>query len=243
MAPIALINAKIHAGGHDFTAETNKVMLSGDFNELNATTFGSQGWRERKAGLRDVKASMEGFWASAASDAVDPEAFNNLGVMDRVLTVSPAGVEAQPAYLTRFGQFAYNINGTVGELLPFTLGMSGSNKEGLVRGQLAAGKGAVSATGALGSPVQVGPVGASQFLYASFHVLGTPGTTITVTVQSDNAVGFPSATDVATIGPLTAAGGTWMTRVAGALTDDWFRFNVSAITGTFTVAGAIAVGS
>lgn len=242
MAPIALINAGILVGGHDFTAESNKIMLSGDFNELEATTFGSRGWRERKAGLRDVKAAAEGLWQSAATDAVDPEAFGSLGVMDRVMTVYPDEVETEIAYLTQFGLFSYQLDGQLGELLPFTLGLSGSNKQGLVRGRLAKAPGAVNATGALGSPVQLAAAGASQFLYVSFHVLGTPGTTITVKVQSDTASNFPSATDVATIGPLTAAGGRWMTRVAGPLTDTWFRFNVSAITGSFTVAGAIGVG-
>lgn len=247
MAPIALINADIYLAGHDLTAEANKVMLSGEINELDATTFGSNGWHERKAGLRDVSASAEGFWAAATSgDAVDPEAFSNLGVMDRVFTVSPRGVEAEPCFFSQFGEFAYSMDGEIGELFPFTLGLSGSNRQGLVRGQLAKTKGTVSATGALGSPVQLGAVGATQFVYAVLHVFPTVGTTISVKIESDNASNFASAADVGTapnFALITTSGGTWMTRVAGPITDDWFRLNVTAITGTFTVAGAIGVGS
>jgi hypothetical protein len=245
VAPIALINAGIYIGGHDFTAETNKIMLSGETEELDKTTFGSGGWRERQGGLRDVSAAAEGFWQSATTDAVDPEAFTNLGVADRVFTVTPTRVENDPCYISQFLQSAYSIDGEVGQLLPFTLGFSGSNKQGLVRARLAKAKGTVSATGVLGSAVQAGAVGATQFLYATFHVFPTAGTTISAKIQSDNASNFPSATDVAgaTVGPLTAAGGTWMTRVAGPITDDWFRWNVTAVTGTFTVLAAIGVGS
>lgn len=245
MAPIALIDAGIYIGGHDFTGDTNKIMLDGEGNELDKTTFASQGWRERAIGLKDVKASAEGFWASAASDAVDPEAFGNLGVTDRVFTITPTRVEAQTAYMSQFVESAYSIDGEVGELLPFTLGLSGSNKQGLVRGQLAKAKGAVSAPGALGSPVQLGAVGASQFVYATLHVFPTVGTTISVKIESDNASNFASPANVGTppnFALITTAGGTWAVRVPGPITDDWFRFNVTAITGTFTVAGAIGVG-
>lgn len=247
MAPIALINAGIYIGGHDMTGETNKIMLSGEGTELDATTFGSQGWHERKIGLRDVKAAAEGFWAAAVDDdAVDPESFNNLAVMDRVMTVTPTRVEAQTCYLTQFGEMAYSLFDEIGALLPFTLGLSGSNRQGLVRGQLAKAKGAVSATGALGSPVQLGAVGASQFVYAVLHVFPTVGTTISVKVESDDASNFASPADVGAapnFGLITTSGGTWATRVAGPITDDWFRLTVTAITGTFTVVGAIGVGS
>jgi hypothetical protein len=67
------------------------------------------------------------------------------------------------------------------------------------------------------------------------------GTTITVQVQSDDNAGMSSPTTVATIGPITVVGGTWMTPIAGPITDTYYRMNVSAITGTFSVAGAIGI--
>ena len=240
MAVLALTGCTSYVHGYDVTADTHKVSLKAQAEDLDTTTFGST-YRTRIAGLRDVDASWEGYW-QAASGAVDAEMFPDLGTADRVVTVSPTGTEATTAYLTQVGKFNVEMFGDVGQVAPFTLAAMGTHKQGLVRGQLAKAKGSVSSTGATGTGCQLGAVGATQFLYSSFHVF-TSATTITVIVQSDNNAGFTSPTTVATIGPLTTTGGTWLTRVAGAITDDYFRFNISAITGTFSVAGAIAVGS
>lgn len=241
MTAAPLLNSTIYVGGHDFTADTNKGMFSADAAVNDATTFASQGWKEGKGGLKSFEASLEGFWASATADAVDPEIFPRLGVADEVASVAPTGAEGGPCYICQASKLQYSLFGEIGQLIPFALGLGGSNTQGAVRGLLAKAKGEVSATGATGTALQLGAASADQFVYAAVHVFGTPGTTITIKVQSDNASNFPSATDIATIGPLTAAGGTWMTRVAGPITDDWFRINVSAITGTFTIAGAVGV--
>jgi hypothetical protein len=142
------------------------------------------------------------------------------------------------------GKFSYSLGGQIGEILPFDLDMMGSHgASGLVRGQITKAKGTVSATGASGTGVNLGNVATGQYLYATFHVFGTPGTTITAVIQSDDNAGFSSATNRITFGPITTAGGTWGTRVAGPLTETHYRLNVTAITGTFTVAAAIGIGS
>ena len=85
--------------------------------------------------------------------------------------------------------------------------------------------------------MNLGAVGASEALYAAFHVISS-GTTITVALQSDDNAGFSSPTVRATLGPITTAGATWV-RVAGPFTDTYYRFVVTAITGSHIVAGAI----
>jgi hypothetical protein len=117
----------------------------------------------------------------------------------------------------------------------------GTNGVGVVRGGVAKAKGNVSSTGATGSVQQLGDVAANEFLYATLHVFSA-GTTITVQVQSDDNSGFSSPTTRATFSGVTTAGGNWVTRVAGAITDTYWRFNVSAVTGTFSIAGAIGIG-
>lgn len=241
MTTLALLNVFSYVHGHDFTTDTNQAQLTAESEAKDKTTFGSAGWHEFAGGLKSVAYSMQGFWQSATSDAVDPQAFADLAVVDRVYTMGPVNTEGQPAWMFLGGHFNYQLLGQIGELAPFTLATTGTNGVGAIRGQLAKAKGTVSATGALGSVVNLGTVSATQFLYASFHVFGTPGTTITVQLQSDDGAGMGSPTTQATIGPLTAAGGTWATRAAGPLTDTHYRFNVSAITGTFTVAGAIGI--
>lgn len=241
MASFALTDATIWVDGYDFTSQSNSLTLAQSAQELDVTTFGSGGWRQRIAGLKDVDFQLGGFWESAASAAVDPQIATVLGTADKVFTVAPDDAEGTTAYLFRAGHFSYDILGQVGEAAPFTAQARGTNGQGLVRGAVLKAKGNVSATGATGSVVQVGAVGASQYLYATLHCFSA-GTTITVQVQSDDNSGMSSPTTRATFTAVTAVGGSWVTRVAGPITDTYWRFNVSAVTGTFQIAGAVGIG-
>jgi hypothetical protein len=241
MGVLALTDAFAYVHGHDFTTDTNEVNLGLEAATLDKTTFGSGGWTEVAGGLKSNAFNMAGFWQSAASDAVDPEAFNDLAVVNRVHTMGPVETEGQPAYMFQAGKFSYQLLGPVGELAPFTLNSQGTDGVGAVRGTLTKAKGVVSAIGATGTSLNLGAVAANQFLYATFHVFGTPGTTITAVVESDDANTFASATTRFTFGPITTGGGVWGTRVAGSITDTWYRLRVTAITGTFTIAAAIGI--
>jgi hypothetical protein len=244
MGVFALTNATIYGDGYDFTGDTNKIVLKADVDVLESTVFVTgtgPGYKTRVGGLRSAELAQDGFWQSATLLAPDPQIFPNLTTVDRVWTVSPDGQVGSVAYLAQLGQFTYEAFGAVGQLTPFTVDAMGTNAAGMVRGQVAKAKAAVSATGALGSGQQLGAVGATQYLYGALHIFSA-GTTITVVVESDDNSGFTSATTVQTIGPLTTAGGTWVTRTAGALTDNWFRYRITAITGSFTVAASLAVG-
>lgn len=244
MSPISMTAVTPWIGGHDFTADSNKLTLSADAVALDSTTFASGGWNEHVAGLKTITGQLSGFWSSAAADSVDSEVFANLGAGGEPFTASPSGTALDPAYMFLATKLKYGIGDVVGNLAPFSLDVAGGGPgvagATLVRGQVAKGRGSVAGTGVLGSGLNLGAVSATQSLYASLHVLGTPGTSITVSVESDDNSGFTSPATVATIGSLTAAGGTWV-KVAGALTDSYFRFKVSAIVGTFVVAGAIGI--
>lgn len=240
MGSFVLKDVRTFVGGYDFTTDLNSITLGASVEDKDNTTFGTGGYRSRVGGLRDVSADLAGFWQSAETDAVDPQAFGNLGVSDRAVTVTPLGTEGDVAYMFRGGKFTYEMFGEVGEVTPFTLNMLGTNKIGLVRGALAKAVGTVSATGPIGSVLNLGAADADQFVYAVLHVFSA-GTTITVAVESDDSSAFTSPSTVGTIGPVTLPSGTWMTRVAGPVTDTYYRLNVSSITGSFVVAGAIAV--
>lgn len=242
MGSFALTDATCWVAGYDFTTDLNQITLNAAVAEQDNTTFGSGGYRSRIGGLKDVTAQVAGFWQSATSAAPDPQAFPDLGVADRVCTFAPTSTEGSVAYTAQVGKFGYQLFGSVGDVTPFSLNMSGTNAQGLVRGMVAKAKGTVSATGALGSVQQVGAVASGQFLYAALHVFSA-GTTCTVQVQSSSTVGFASPTTRGTFTPATTTGGLWLARVAGPITDTYWRLNVSAITGTFQVAGVIAIGS
>lgn len=245
MAVQAVLNAFLYCDEWDATGDSRELALSADSTALDATTFraavaADNGWEITQGGAKKFTGSFNGFWRAATTPAPDAELFTNLGVTGRVLTQGMRESEGTVAYLSRIAQISYREFGAYNTLAPFSLNVVGSHNPGLVRGALAKAAGAVSATGALGTGIQLGAVGASQFLYATFHLL-VAATTITVVVESDDNSGFTTPTTRATIGPLTVAGGTWITPVAGAITDDWWRMRVTAITGTHTVAGAIGI--
>lgn len=241
MAAHVLTNSTLFVAGYDLTADSNEVQWALEADAQECTTFASSGAKEYKAGLKSAEMSAKGFW-QAGSGTVDPEVFTNLGTADRVATWCQLGTADSAAYFGRFGSFAYQLGGALGEMMPFSLDSKGTNGQGIIRGKLAKAKGNVSATGATGSAVELDAASATQYLYAVVHIFSA-GTTVTINLESDTASNFPSAATQATIGPLTTAGGTWMTRVAGAITDTFFRFNVTAITGTFSIAAAVGIGS
>lgn len=240
MSTLVLTDCTAWVDGLALTTYANEMSLKTDIEDKETTTFGSGGWKSRVGGLRDIDFELKGFWESTP----DADTWSNLGTADRALTVTPTGAAGSVAYFCRVGEFSYEHGGDVGEVDPFSLKAMGSNGVGAVRGALAAAKQDVSATGVLGSVLTDlsanDQVGASQYLYAVLHVF-TAGTTITVQVQSDDSAGFASPTTRGTIGPITTTGGTWLARVAGPITDTHYRLNVSAITGTSNVAGAIGI--
>lgn len=239
MTSFAFVDATTWIGGHDATGFLNSMSANVTVDELDSTVFGLGGYRRRTGGLRNVAAQFGGFWEAGAG-TIDPETFTNLAVADRVITVAPDDAETTVAYMFQGGAFGYQMFGQIGQLTPFSVNYSGTNGVGVVRGQVAKAKADVSATGATGSVVELGDVGSAEFLYATLHVFSA-GTTITVQVQSDSASDFASPTTQGTFSGITTAGGTWLARVAGPVADTFFRFNVSAVTGTFSIAGAIGV--
>lgn len=243
MSSFVLNDCTVWLAGHDFTTDSNSLSLAVEVDEQENTTFGNGGWRSRIGGLRSASVSLEGFW-QAGDASIDDATFSTLGTRNEVATFTPDGDVGSVAYTMQATKFSYEMLGSVGEVTPFSLEASSSEgSSGLVRGLLAAAKGNVSATGAFGSPVNLGAGAAGQYLYLAFHVFSA-GTTISVKVESDDAEAFTDPTDVAsaTVGPITTAGGMWMTRVdASSITDTWFRVNATACTGTFSVAAALAI--
>jgi hypothetical protein len=224
--------------GYDMTSDLNSTTLNLSYDALDATVYGNSA-RVRAAGLEDVQLDESGFW-QAGTSAVDPVAFTALGGTSQVISNSNDGAESSVAYFYRARQFNYEIFGNLGELLPFRLSAQSARGTGLasvaaVRGRVLKTKANVSATGATGTAFQLGAVAAGQYLYAGLHVFSA-GTTITGVIESDSDNTFASATTQITFSGVTAVGGTWGTRVAGAITDTWYRLRITAVTGTFSIA-------
>lgn len=250
MAVRVLTDCAAYVGPYDFTTDVNECTLAMEADVKEKTTFNSGGWKEFIAGLRNVTTMHKGYWQSATSQAVDPQAFPDLGVPDRVHTFAPfEETPADPMIFTdqqmstfyKGTKLAYTIGATVGEITSFDLTSQGSSSSGLVHGSLIVPKRTVSGTGKVGVTWDsVFGIGSGTSLYVALHIT-VPGTTITIQVQSDDNTGFASPTLLSTIGPLTTATDFWMAPVAGPIADRYIRLNVSAITGTFTLAASIGV--
>lgn len=243
MGSLILKSLRTWVGGYDLTGDTNNGSLDLDHEVFDNTVFqppGSGGARSRQCGLEDVTVQQSGFWASGAG-SVDEDAFSRLGVLDEPITMSPDGAEGSVAYMLRGGRFRYGLLGAHGQPAPFSVDFRGTNGETAVaRGMVTKTKAAVSATGATGTGVQLGAASSGQYLYATLHVFAA-GTTLTAVVESAADNTFAGATTRATFSAVTAAGGYWATRVAGPVTDTWYRLRVTSITGSFTVAAIVGI--
>lgn len=239
MATFALTNAAIYGGSHDYTGDSNEVTLTCEAEPKDRSNMRSGGWREFALGAKTSALAAAGF-AQFGADTTDAHQFAGLGTGD-VFTVAGVETEGQPAYMLQALPYDFTYGGAHGELAPYALNGSCSDGVGVIRGQLAVEMASVSGTGAIGTALNLGAVSASQFVYSTIHLMGTAGTSITVVVESDDASNFPSATTRITHGSYTTVGGRWGTRVAGSITDTWWRARVTAISGTWTVAVAIGI--
>lgn len=245
MGLLAITNAFIYAGPVDITGTADELNCRAEAETRESTNMRSGGWRAHKNTLKASTVSNGGFWTSDSANDLDPEAFANLGTTNQVITCGMQETEGELAHIMRHMSTQYTLpQGSVGDLAKFMLESSGSDGQiGQIRCKLFKKYGVVSATGATGTGIQLGAVGAAQFLYGALHTFGTPGSSITVIAQSDDNSGFTTPTTRATFngGAITTAAGFWLTPVAGAVADDYWRLSISAITGTWVIAGSLGI--
>ena len=230
MTAFALVDATILAGGTDLTGQSNEVSLEPTADSLDATVFGSGGWRARQAGLRGGTFGVKGFYAAGDLSLPDDALFASLGVRGVPLTLSPVlPVVGGVAYLLKTMSGSYSWGGQVGELCPFT---GGAEADGpIVRGAYAmTGTKTVTTNGAA---VNLGAVPAGSKLYAALHVVTVSGVTpsLTVSIQSDDAVGLPSPTTRGSFAAATARGSQWL-EIASPGAGETFWRATATISGT-----------
>lgn len=232
MAAFVLTDTAVYVGAADLTGYSNKVEIAAQREAKDATTFASGGWTESRAGLAKVTANIEGFWDAGSGILPDDRMFGDLGVAGVPLTFAPLGpADGGLAYFTSGVRPEYSFGGKVGDMLAYKSRAVGDQP--LVRGAIIHPSTSAKTTTGTGIAQLIGAASASQRIYAALHVLAVSGTatpTLTVTVQSDTAVGFPSATTSISFAAATAIGGQFLS-VAGPLSDTYFRVSWT-ITGT-----------
>jgi hypothetical protein len=218
--PLVLTDARIYVSGADLTGYSNKIMMAAKSEDLDATTFASGGWKERRGGVADGQSDIEGLWAAGDLTAPDDVFFTNLGSRIPLSAIPTLGTVGSLAYLVNALDCQYQQGGKHGVLNPFSASLPTSGP--IARGAVLHPQGTARTTTGSGTSVQLGAVDSNHALYVNLHQLGFTDGSMTVTVQSDNATGFPSSATQGTFTAVTALGGQTM-KIAGPVTDDWWR--------------------
>lgn len=245
MALLSLQNAVILTGPANLSGYANSVELSASSEEQDVTTFATAGFRSVIGGMKEVEINTEGFWDAGAVTLPDDRFWAELNTTGNVMTVTPTGaVVGDTAYFTRVLRPNYTFGAEVGDVLPFSTTAMGDGTA-LVRGVIADNQ-ARTATGTTAVRTLVVPT-ASTRPYAAIHVLAASGTTpsLTVALQGDDAIGFPSPAVVATSSAITAPGSIWLQGAYGATLDSFYRlsYTVTGTTPSFTVIASIGIGT
>lgn len=234
MSKLVLLDSRLFVGGVDLSGQGNKIELEEEAEAKAITNWRSGGAEQLLAGLTKVTASAEGQWEAGDASMVDDAMWANRRALEP-WSAGPTGEsDLSPGnlmYLTRMLRTKSTIWGSLGEVAGWTVDAKGDRP--LVRGMSAHASGVPRTATGTGTSLQIGAVAADQHMYANAHVLSVSGTstpTITLSVQSDNATGFPSATTQGTFAAKTAVGGEQI-RIPGPITDDWWRV-AWTITGT-----------
>ena len=219
MATFVQTNVKWWQDEFDLSADFNAVSLLYGAELVDDTVYGDD-TRSMAGGLQTVRLEGEGYWQVA----VDTRLFAAIGIADTVVSIGPVdGSETSPAFFSLLTEGEYSpVSGTVGEMAAFRVSGEGRGGGGLIKGQIFINRTGVSASSNSGTAVQLGAVSATQSVYASLHALTVSGGTLDVTVESDDAIGFPSQTTRITFTQITAVGSEFAS-TAGAITDDWWR--------------------
>jgi hypothetical protein len=239
-----LTDVRLFGVGADLSGASNKVEVSAEVEEKDATNYRSGGWKEVLGGLASSTWNAEGQWEAGDPGKVDDASWSQLGGTGP-WTASPTDATVSAlCYFTLGVRSSYKLGDQVGNVAPWTGKVSGSWP--VVRGQIAHPPGTARTASGTGTSLNLGPVPAGKRLYAALHVLSVAGTatpTITARVESDDNSGFTSATTVLTFAGATAPGGQILRTNGSAITDTWWRV-AWTITGTapsFLFAAALGI--
>lgn len=243
MATYAVTGAKLYHGAYDLSGTATQVAVQMEAEALDATTFGSSGWRERIAGLKQVNLSgVSGF--NEADDGPDDVVFTALGTATVITVAHTDGADGEPATSFQALPLDYNPEANIGQLWGYSFSAQG--KTAAAHGTILHPATARTATGT-GTGRQLGSVASGEYLYSALHVIAASGTspTLDVVVESDDNSGFTSATSRITFSQATAIGAQWATPVAGAISDDYFRvsYTIGGTSPSFTFVVVTAIGS
>lgn len=245
MSKTVLLDARLFAGGADLSGNSNKIEITSEIEEKNATNYRSDGWKELLGGLASAEMAGEGQWEAGDSGMVDDSSWAQLGG-NTAWSASPAdAVVGDLAYFMKAMRSDYALGDAVGEIAPW----SGTAKSSwpLVRGVFAHPPGTARTSTGDGTAQQLGAITTGQRLYAAVHVLSVSGTstpTITVEIESDSQEDFAGTPETRlSFDAATARGGQILRTDGTAHADTWYRptWTVSGTSPSFLFVVALGI--
>ena len=240
-------DAKLFAGAYNVSGDSKNILLTYNADMLDGAVFGNAS-KVSTPGLTSIELQCAGLLpAISAADLKEKQFFDNIGLANIPVTVMPTNtpVEGSLCYFFQAAQATYQTFGPHGALMPFNLTMqNGASGHNLIRGYvLEPGTAAKTITGT-GTGFEIAAVTAAQYLYAILHVtaVDTP-TTLDVIIESDVDGDFTTPATVATFTQVTTAlTSQYLTRVAGPVTDTFYRakWTIAGTSYTFACAMGIA---
>lgn len=232
-------------GQHNVTSFTGGHDMQQSCTVVEWKPHGNDGYVEKYPGIKTYTHSLNGaadFSASGINSMINPTTVGT----QYALTLLPNGSATAvggPAIFTRGILSDFKApTGEVDTIAGFSLTVDSDTAE--VNGVCGLPLAARTST-TTGSVITMAGPTASQKLYASLNITAVSGTTpaLVATIQSATLVGFGSPTTRATFTSANAAGWQWLTPVAGAITDGFWRvvFTISGTTPSFTAACSFGV--
>lgn len=234
-----LTDARVLVNGADLSGQSNKVEMTAEVAELDATTFGDNGWKAVTGGLASHAWSLEGFWAAGDGSLPDDRLWADLG-QRAAWTAAVAAADGSVAYLGNVMSGSHKVGGTVGELAGFAAAGVGSGS--VVRGMLLHPSGTARTTSGTGTARQLGAVSSGKRVVAALHVCSVAGTTpsLTVKLRSSSTAGGTYA-DRVTFAAANALGSQLLS-ATGPITDTYWRVEWTISGGTPSFLFAVAAG-
>lgn len=241
MAATVLTDMLVTVNGADLSGQSNKMEVTASVDELDSTTFTSQGFKSVVGGLASHEFAIEGLWAAGDAAQPDDRLWTDLGT-SAAWTAAVSQTTGSVAYFGNVLSGMHKVGGDIGTIAPFSAKGIGNGRA--VRGELLHPASTARTSTGTTTGVQLGALSSTQSMFAAVQVCSVAGTTPTLVVKLQSAsTQGGSYTDRITFTSANTVSSQFSS-VAGAVTDTWWRASYT-IAGTgpsflFAVAAGIA---
>jgi hypothetical protein len=231
-----VVNGALALGAYNLTPNTMAVSLNVGAQEVEGTAFADAFVNYIASPLKTAALGVQGYTEYSTPDL---GIATEIGLGNTVVTLADGRSDGDRAWFLNSLVTKYQpLAGKVGDAAKFDLGVATSDR--LIGGWLQA-YGSKTVTGN-STGMQLGALSATQSMYASLHVVTATGSTLNVIVESDDNSGFTTPTTRITFTQVTTTPIAYLSSVAGAVTDTYWRMKWTITGGgPYYIVGAIGI--